>query len=112
MVLMLGTNGLKCTDAYGAARGIECLVKYILDANHIYAGSSPVFEQAPKVLLIAPPHIHPDIGRGALGPVLRGGYEQSLLFAQAYEKAAQTHHTAFLDASQYAHPSSANCGPH
>ena len=92
VILMIGTNDLKFTDGYGAARGADCLVKLILDANNVYKTSSPVFERAPKVLLIAPPVILPEIDDGPLGRMIHDG-----------------HHIDFLDAAQYAVADPADC---
>ena len=109
VILMIGTNDLKFTDGYGAARGADCLVKLILDANHVYKTSSPVFERAPKVLLIAPPVILPEIDDGPLGRMIHDGHRQSLLFAPEYARVAQAHRIDFLDAAQYAVAGPADC---
>ena len=93
----------------GAARGADCLVKLILDANHVYKTSSPVFERAPKVLLIAPPVILPEIDDGPLGRMIHDGHRQSLLFAPEYARVAQAHRIDFLDAAQYAVADPADC---
>ena len=109
VVLMIGTNDLKFTDGYGAARGADCLVKLILDANHVYKTSSPVFEHEPRVLLIAPPVILPEIDDGPLGRMIHDGHRQSLLFAPEYTRVAAAHRIDFLDAAQYAVADPADC---
>ena len=106
VILALGTNDLKLTDAAGAALGAEALVRLVRLISH-KEDSSPVFHAGPEILLISPIHLGKNATQCA--PAMRDGYRQSLLFAQAYEAVARTWHTHFLDAAQYAKPSEKDC---
>ena len=66
-------------------------------------------ERTPKVLLIAPPVILPEIADGPLGRMIHDGHRQSLLFAPEYARVAQAHRIDFLDAAQYAVADPADC---
>ena len=55
MVVMLGTNDLKYTDASGSAAGMERLVQNILTANERFNLSSPVFPETGAFLLLVSP---------------------------------------------------------
>lgn len=51
VILMLGTNDLKFTDAAGAARGAAELVALLQNANARFPGATAVFPQGAKILL-------------------------------------------------------------
>lgn len=106
VVLMLGTNDLKYGTAENAARGVEVLVKDILQATSKCDSFTPIFENEPKVLLVAPPTLNPEIKKINPSSDLREGYEESARFAALYKVVAETHGVAFLDASEYAEVSS------
>ncbi len=106
VILALGTNDLKFTDAAGAAKGAETLVKRVRLLSH-KEDSSPVFHAGPEILLISPIHLGENAEQCA--PIMHDGYRQSLLFAQLYEAVARARHTHFLDAAQYAAPSGKDC---
>ena len=54
MVIMLGTNDLKYTDALGSEEGMRRLVQQVLSANERFSLSYPVFPKKKEVLLISP----------------------------------------------------------
>ena len=108
VILMLGTNDLKVTDPYGAARGIQTLVRMIKSANSLYPAMSPVFRNDPIILIVSPPHFHLDIdkrtcaaGGNAVRSALAGKYIQSTMLAGLYESVAKMEGVHFLDASLY-----------
>ena len=108
VILMLGTNDLKVTDPYGAARGIQTLVRMIRSANALYPAMSPVFRDEPKRLIVSPPRFHPDIdkrtcaaGGNAVRSALAGKWSQSAMLAELYESVAKMEDVYFLDAGLY-----------
>lgn len=116
VILMLGTNDLKVTDPYGAARGIQTLVRMIRSANALYPAMSPVFRSDPKILIMVPPRFHPDIdkrtcaaGGNAVRSALAGKYSQSAMFAELYESVARMEGVHFLDAGLYCSGSLPDC---
>ena len=103
LVLMIGTNDLKFTDAYGAAKGAERLIDL---ANMVQARkeSSPVFPNGVKVLLVSPIELHPVVEGDPFG-TLRNGVGESRKFAMYYRHIAEAHGAAFVDAASVASPS-------
>lgn len=100
LVLALGTNDLKFTDAWGAARGADVLINL---ARMVQARreSSPVFPEGLRVLLISPVRLHPGID-AQCGSTLCGKYAESLRFAENCQ-------AEFLDAAAVAEPSERDC---
>lgn len=94
VVLMLGTNDLKLrfsVSTYDIAASIAVLVE-IIQKSATGVGSDP-----PKVLLIAPPPL------GALTEyteMFEGGLAKSRKLAAHYQRVAEEHRCAFLDAGQ------------
>lgn len=106
VVLMLGTNDLYHTNARGYCRGLSRLTRTILDAPVQLLDSSPVFTEKPRVLLVAPIRLHPDIG--SLRPELGLSYEESTQFACYTQCVAQELGQPWLDAAQVARASDAD----
>ncbi len=104
VILMLGTNDLQWTDAYGAAEGAKQLVKDIRWYSKLEE-SSPMFAQDAKILLVAPPLVHPDIASRDAIKRRHRYVEESQLFSKLYEAAAQATGCEFLDAAKYTEPS-------
>ncbi|MBQ9988831.1 MAG: hypothetical protein IJP30_03760 [Clostridia bacterium] len=105
VVLALGTNDLKFTNAYGSAKGAQVLVRMIRDANIVFRGTAPVFFDPPKILLVAPPLVGEQFGAVPERTELKYGHEESKHFAREYLEIAQTEGVYYLDASLYAPPS-------
>jgi lysophospholipase L1-like esterase len=106
VILMLGTNDLKFTDAAGAAKGAETLVKHIRLLSH-KEESSPVFTGALEILLVSPIRLGADVINRAT--TLRHGYGQSLRFAELYAEVARVQKIRYLDAALVAAPSERDC---
>ena len=100
VVLMLGTNDLKYTDAEGCAAGMEKLIGLILSANERYNLSSPVFPAGgAPVLLVSPILLKAHVGE-------RGDdLTQSATLSVLYQRIAGAYGLPFLDAALYASPS-------
>ena len=106
VVLMLGTNDLKFTDAAGAAKGAETLVKLIRLLSH-KEDSSPIFKADAQILLVSPIRLGADVINRPT--TLRRGYEQSLRFGELYADVARARNVHFLDAALHASPSDRDC---
>jgi hypothetical protein len=106
---MLGSNDLKYTGAVGAATGADELTRMLLNANEIYRVSQPVWRNAPKILLIAPPLVDERIPQLRPDSTLVRGGSESKRFAQLYEGIAKTRGVYFLDAALYTEPSLVDC---
>lgn len=100
VVIMLGTNDMKFTDAKGSAAGLEKLIEMVLSANQRFAGSSPVFLHEPSVLLVSPVHLRSSYGTSGYDDI-----RESRLLRGNFEKLAKKHGLFFMDAAEYAEPS-------
>lgn len=109
VVLMLGSNDLKYVTALSAATGADELVRMLLNANGIYRTSQPIFPNGPKVLLVAPPLIAPEITTLFPDSSLAGGAEESKHFARRYANVAKNRGVHFLDSALYTEPSLKDC---
>lgn len=103
LVLMIGTNDLKFTDAYGAAMGAQTLIN-ITDMVQARVESSLVFPHGVKILLVSPILIDPVVAKDPYGS-LRNGAEESRKFAFYYRHVAEAKNVAFFDAASVAKPS-------
>ena len=95
MVVMLGTNDINYTDPEGYRLGITVIGRRVLGANSFYPGSSPVFPDRPKLLLVSPILLDP----GA------AAYKASLRLAEMTEAAAEELGVPWFDAASVAKPS-------
>lgn len=110
LVLCLGTNDLKFTNVIGAKKGLEALLRQIgLNDACFDAAMIPIFTQGPKVLVISPITLHPDIAVLRPESSMADKYPDSARFAHYYQAVAQAHGMYFLDAAQYASASPADC---
>ena len=104
VVLMLGTNDLRFTDAWGAAEGAAALVKKIRLYSHLEE-SSPIFPEGPRILLISPIRVHPVLREREVIYHWREYPAKSEAFSQAYAAVARELGVDFLDAADHAGPS-------
>lgn len=109
VVLMLGSNDLKYASAVAAATGADELVRMLLNADGIYRVSQPIFPNGPKVLLIAPPLVAPEITELFPNSTLVTGAVESPRFSQLYANVAKNRGVHFLDAALYTEPSLDDC---
>ena len=100
MVIMLGTNDLKYTDAAGSAAGMERLTELVLTANRRYNLSSPVFPAgAEPILLVSPILLKAHVGER------EDDMEESARLSALYRRVAEKNCLPFMDAALYAAPS-------
>ena len=100
LVIMLGTNDLKYTDAEGSAAGMEHLVKLVLTANQRYKLSSPVFPAAGRpILLVSPILLKAHVGERD------NDLAEAARLSALYRHIADQNELYFMDAAQYAEPS-------
>ena len=106
LILSLGTNDMKFTDARGAALGIRRLAEL---AKVIQAApqSSKPFPNGLKILIISPIHIGLKVSDDPFS-LMYGKYEETLKFKDFFLHAAETVGAGFLDAALYAEPSEAD----
>lgn len=115
VVIMLGTNDLKHTNAIGSARGIASLISSVRSiTSHIpsaayLSGAAVSGEQARQVeiLVVSPILMHPEVTRLNPQTVFESEerYEKSLGFADAFRQVAAAANVWFFDAATVAKPS-------
>lgn len=98
LVLMLGTNDLKFTDAAGSAAGLEKLVSKILTANERFNLSSPVFPDGAKILLLSPVPIRANIDETGLYDARK----ESEKLTELYKAIAEKYGLYYMDAASVA----------
>lgn len=108
IVLMLGTNDLNYTDAWGYYRGLSAIVRRILNAPAFYQDSSAVFVEKPRILLVSPITLHPQIAQIRPDLACCGRYEDSCHFAEFTARVAEEFHVPWVDAASCACASAAD----
>jgi len=104
VVLMLGTNDLRFTDAKGASEGVRRIVEKLYWAADLDE-TSPVFTaEKPKILLVSPIHAHPLLNDLEPGDYHIGYPEKSREFIRYYEPLAKETGCWFLNAALYGEP--------
>ena len=106
IIIMLGTNDLKYTDANGAVNAQKTLIRLIRAYDIGLNVKQKVFTSySPKILLISPPEISVNIRslRHTIEPFLCNGESKKL--SLGYATLAKEEGVYFLDASQYVKPS-------
>ena len=104
VVIMLGTNDLKYTDAEGSARGMDLLVEKILTANRRFCLSSPVFPRGANILMVSPARLMQDISETGR----HDSRAESRKLSGSYAEIAQRYQLEFLDAADVTDPSEAD----
>ena len=101
LVIMLGTNDLKYTDAKGSAAGMRSLIRKALTVKERFPGSYPVFPEGTAILLISPVLITGTVNDN------RSCNEasESAKLASLYEEIAGEYGLWFLDAAPLTLPS-------
>lgn len=95
VILMLGTNDLNYTNAEGYYHGIRLLAEQILKANTGFPGTSDVFPEKARLLLISPIEETEDMP----------AHKESLKFPHYTQKVAEELGIPWLDAAKFAKPS-------
>ncbi len=103
LIISLGTNDLKFTDALGAAKGVESLIS-LADMVQNKKESSLVFPNGLKVLVISPIRVGIGIADNP-DTTVRDGYAQAQQFTGYFKRMCAAKGVAFLDAADYAEPS-------
>ena len=107
VVLCLGINDLKFTNAIGSGMGIKTLLHKISNADVVYnCLNSKVFRGSPKILVLSPITLHPEIRTIQPDTTFSDKYEESLRLSEEQKKAAVLYGAAFLDMSDWASASS------
>lgn len=109
MVMMLGSNDMNFTDAFGVYKGLQILVNRVVNAQAFYPGVQKVFPNGVKLLLVSP--ILMDAAVGVKRPELHVSkrYPDTLQFAYYTKKVAEEYGVEWMDAAEVAHPDPVDC---
>ena len=108
-VVMLGSNDLNYTDAYGYYKGLGVLTDHLLHAQVFYPARQSVFRGEPKILLVSPITLHPDVARLRPEIHLSDKYADSCQFAAYTRRLAEEKGVPWMDAAEFAEPSVLDC---
>ena len=98
VIIMLGTNDLKPVFNRTPLR-IAIGASHLIDLVNTLNGGVGTTYKNPKVLLICPPPLNPEIEKGPVfGEMFKGGVEKSQKLAELYEAVAKMGGAEFLNA--------------
>ena len=109
LIISLGTNDLKYGTVYRSAKGLDALLDVAVHANTYMPGSSPVYRDEPRILVISPIALHEELDRKFSGHEMNGKLDDSRKFAAVYREVCQKWQVYFLDAAQTASASEIDC---
>ena len=109
VVIMLGTTDLKYTTANITAKGAAELVRRTMKAESFFATASPVLRNGPRVLLVSPIRIHENIADVQWTSFPPNSAAEAARFPALYKLIAEQTGCHFLDAADYAEPSTVDC---
>lgn len=89
LIISLGTNDLKYGTVYRSAKGLDALLDVAVHANTYMPGSSPVYRDEPRILVISPIALHEELDRKFPGHEMNGKLDDSRKFAAVYREVCQ-----------------------
>ncbi len=109
LIISLGGNDLKYTNAAGSAKGLRYLLRVATNSAIMENSNRSVFKGPTKILVISPTHFGAELDSKFPNSPLYGKYNESLRFAEVYKPICDQFQAEFLDASLYAHASDKDC---
>lgn len=109
LILYLGTNDLKFTDAEGFRTGLTQLAEYVLHAETILKTDHPLFSREKKILIVGPTCILPEIAAKRPEHQLANAAKESMKIGVVAKEVADKLGLWFVDVSSIASPSSEDC---
>lgn len=109
VILMLGTNDLNYTDAYGYYKGLRRIAQRIINADACYPGTISTFAGEPRLLLVSPITLHPEVEMRRPEIHVAHQYEASTRFAAYTGLLAGELGVSWIDAATFAKASAQDC---
>lgn len=109
LIISLGTNDLKYGNAFRSSKGLDALLDVAVHANICIPGSSPIYRDAPRVLVISPIALHPLLEEKFPLHEMTGKVQTSQEFAPLFQGVCHKYGVAFLDAAEVAQASEVDC---
>ena len=106
IILSLGTNDLKFVSALHSARGVGKLIETCKKANDVIPGSTPIFNEGAKILVVSPIEVDPQVYvANPYTSILRGAVEESKQFPEMVKHFTDAHGVEYFNAASVAAPS-------
>lgn len=109
VIVFLGTNDLKYTDAAGSARGAGRIIDLIRKADALYDSTASMFPNGLKILLISPPELNERFPEVRPEHMLCGMVHESTLMEEKFRAVAEAKGVHFLSAAQFVKPGAEDC---
>lgn len=106
VIVSLGTNDLKFCNLQEMSSGIDAIIGFLLNHRQITVGSSSIFKNEAKILLISPIALSERVPDIPPYNAFMGKELESRRVSAVYEAVAQKYGVDYLDASQFAEASS------
>lgn len=109
LIVSLGTNDLKFTDAAGSARGLKSLLRSVGYTYNLAVNDITGTTARPEILVVSPISLLPEIDKRMPPSSLCGKYEESKHFAEHYRPLCQEIGVHFMDAAEIVEADAADC---
>ena len=109
LILSLGTNDLKYTDAWHAAQGVGQLIDYARAFDTLYPSALPVFPRQMKILVVSPILVGKELAQRPGYSTLKYAHEESCRFAAEFRAMCESKGVEMVDAAALAQPSPVDC---
>ena len=109
LILALGSNDLKFTNAEGYRNGLRQLLDTVANAEQLYNIKGPLFAGEEKILLLGPPQIDPEIAVKRPAHALAHAAHESKKLAVVCREIAEERGLWFLDSAKLVLPSTIDC---
>lgn len=111
LIISLGTNDLKFTDARGSSKGLESLLNMALSSETLFSGTDQggIFYNPPKILVVSPISLDVGICNRIPPSSLGTKHEESQKFQEFYRPVCKRKQVEFLNGAQFAAPSPVDC---
>lgn len=109
VIVFLGSNDLKYTDAAGSARGAARIIELIKKADAVYDSTAPMFPNGLKILLISPTELNEHFPEVRPEHMLAGMVHESTLLSETFRAVAESKGVHFLAAADFVKPGPEDC---
>lgn len=109
LIISLGTNDLKYGNVFRSSKGLDALLDVAVHANTYIPGSSPIYRDTPRILVISPIALHEALEVKFPLHEMTGSLKDSQAFAPLYRDVCKKYGVHFLNAADYAQASPVDC---
>lgn len=109
LIISLGTNDLKYGNAFRSSKGLDALLDVAIHANTYIPGSSSIYRDEPRILVISPIALHPMLEEKFPLHEMTGKIQDSREFAPLFQGVCNKYGVGFLNAAGIAQASDVDC---